>query len=131
MACSDTGVGADTAVPNLDPNRATNPLPKIGGKRSGSHFREMVQGLPGCVESVEGWTVLPFARWLLNSAFVSFVAIWGPVFSSAVVGFGFGRIRFPGRNALFLLVLSTMILPFPSVIVPLFPLFKELGWIDV
>ena len=50
--------------------------------------------------------------------------------SCAIVGFGFARIRFVGRDVLFLLVLATLMLPYPSVLAPLFLLFKNLGWID-
>ncbi len=102
-------------------------------KQPGTEFTFPIEWLPNpprWKNYVEGWTVLPFTRWLFNSLFVSLVAIAGSVLSSAIVGFGFARIRFPGRDALFLLVLSTMMLPYPSVIVPLFLLFKDLGWID-
>lgn len=102
-------------------------------KQPGTEFTFPIEWLPNpprWKNYVEGWTVLPFTRWLFNSLFVSVVAIAGSVLSSAIVGFGFARIRFPGRDALFLLVLSTMMLPYPSVIVPLFLLFKSLNWID-
>ena len=102
-------------------------------KRPGTEFTFPIEWLPNpprWENYREGWTVMPFTRWLGNSAFITGVAILGSIVSSAVVGFGFARIRFPGRDALFLLVLATMMLPFPSVIVPLFLLFKSLGWID-
>ncbi|MXZ40649.1 MAG: carbohydrate ABC transporter permease [Caldilineaceae bacterium SB0666_bin_21] len=102
-------------------------------KKSGTEFTFPIEWLPNpprWKNYVDGWTVLPFNRWALNSVRISALAIAGSVISSAIVGFGFGRIRFPGRDALFLLVLATMMLPFPSVIVPLFLLFKRLGWID-
>ncbi len=78
----------------------------------------------------DGWTVMPFNRWAFNSTRITAFAIIGSICSSAIVGFGFGRIRFPGRDVLFVLVLATMMLPYPSVIVPLFLLFKQIGWID-
>ncbi len=102
-------------------------------KQPGTEFTFPIEWLPNpprWQNYVEGWTVLPFTRWLFNSLFVTLIAITGSVLSSAVVGFGFARIRFPGRNALFLLVLSTMMLPYPSILVPLFLLFKSLEWID-
>lgn len=102
-------------------------------KKSGTEFTFPIEWLPNpprWKNYVDGWTVLPFNRWALNSVRISALAIVGSVLSSAIVGFGFGRIRFPGRDALFLLVLATMMLPFPSVIVPLFLLFKRIGWID-
>ena len=102
-------------------------------KKSGTEFTFPIEWLPNpprWKNYVDGWTVLPFNRWAVNSVRISALAIAGSVISSAIVGFGFGRIRFPGRDALFLLVLATMMLPFPSVIVPLFLLFKRIGWID-
>ncbi|MXZ23736.1 MAG: carbohydrate ABC transporter permease [Caldilineaceae bacterium SB0665_bin_21] len=102
-------------------------------KKSGTEFTFPIEWLPNpprWKNYVDGWTVLPFNRWALNSVRISALAIAGSVISSAIVGFGFGRIRFPGRDALFMLVLATMMLPFPSVIVPLFLLFKRIGWID-
>ena len=102
-------------------------------KKSGTVFTFPIEWLPNpprWKNYVDGWTVLPFNRWAVNSVRISALAIAGSVISSAIVGFGFGRIRFPGRDALFMLVLATMMLPFPSVIVPLFLLFKRIGWID-
>lgn len=102
-------------------------------KRPGTEFAFPIEWWPNpprWENYREGWTVMPFTRWLGNSTLITGVAILGSILSSAVVGFGFARIRFPGRDALFLLVLATMMLPFPSVIVPLFLLFKSLGWID-
>ena len=102
-------------------------------KKSGTEFTFPIEWLPNpprWKNYADGWTVLPFNRWAVNSVRITGLAIAGSVISSAIVGFGFGRIRFPGRDALFLLVLATMMLPFPSIIVPLFLLFKRIGWID-
>jgi multiple sugar transport system permease protein len=92
-----------------------------------------VQWLPNPVlwaNYPRAWNVLPFNTFLINTVTITFFATIGYVFSSALIAFGFARIDFPGRNALFVLVLSTMMLPYPSVIVPLFILYKALGWID-
>ena len=102
-------------------------------KQPGTEFTFPIEWLPNpprLKNYVEGWTVMPFTRWFFNSTFISAVSILGSVLSSAIVGFGFARIRFPGRDALFILVLATMMLPYPSIIIPLFLLFKSLGWID-
>ena len=76
------------------------------------------------------WSILPFNQWLVNTVRITGLSIIGHIVSCAIVGFGFARIRFPGRDAIFLLVLATMMLPYPSIIVPLFILFKQLGWIN-
>ncbi len=75
-------------------------------------------------------TARPFDRYYINSAFIAIASTIGQVLSSAVVAFGFARLRFKGRNTLFLIVLSTMMIPFHVMIIPRFVLFKHLGWLD-
>jgi len=72
----------------------------------------------------------PFARFLQNTVVITALAMVGQILSSAVVAFGFTRFNFPGRNALFILVLGTMMLPWQVTIVPKFILFRYLGWIN-
>lgn len=80
------------------------------------------------------WTVLaeafPFARYIANSLFVAVASVIGDVLSSAFIAYGFAQLRFPGRRILFLVMLSTMMLPFAVRMIPLFLIFKELGWIN-
>ncbi|MBI1851523.1 MAG: carbohydrate ABC transporter permease [Planctomycetes bacterium] len=73
---------------------------------------------------------LPFARYLSNTLVVTLGCIVGQVVSASLVGYGFARLRFRGRNALFILLLSTMMLPGQVTMIPLFLLFRALGWID-
>jgi multiple sugar transport system permease protein len=54
----------------------------------------------------------------------------GQITTAFLVGYGFARFRFPGRNAIFALCLSTLILPEYVTIIPLFVLFRNLRWID-
>jgi ABC-type glycerol-3-phosphate transport system permease component len=77
-----------------------------------------------------GWNSLPFARIYLNTLFVTVMTVFGTVFSSSVVGFGFARYRAPGSTALFVLVLATMMIPPTTTLIPRFVLFSKLGWID-
>ncbi|MBN1402199.1 MAG: carbohydrate ABC transporter permease [Anaerolineae bacterium] len=72
----------------------------------------------------------PFGRFILNTVFITVLSLIGQVFSSSAVAFGFTRFRFPGRDGLFFLVLSTMMIPWPVTIVPTFLLFRWLNWID-
>jgi multiple sugar transport system permease protein len=72
----------------------------------------------------------PFASFIQNSVIVSTVSVLGTLISCAAAAYGFARFRFPGRNFLFILVLSTLILPREVTIVPLYLLFRQLGWID-
>lgn len=79
------------------------------------------------VEAVVNYNI---GRALLNSAIVTTVSVVGQLIVCSLGAYAFSRLRFPGRDAIFLLVLATMMLPYPSIIVPLFILFKELGWIN-
>ncbi|MBI3960749.1 MAG: carbohydrate ABC transporter permease [Chloroflexi bacterium] len=76
------------------------------------------------------FTIAPFARFIWNTVIVTLLAMLGQILSAAVVAFGFTRFRFPGRESLFVLVLSTIMLPWQVTIVPQFLLFRYLGWIN-
>jgi multiple sugar transport system permease protein len=73
---------------------------------------------------------IPFARYLSNSVVISVGGIVGSLLSASVVGFGFARLRFPGRNFLFFVMLTTLMLPTWVVIVPHFMMFNAVGWLD-
>lgn len=74
--------------------------------------------------------LIPFFTFLRNSVIVTTLAMTGELLSASLVAYGFARFRFPGRNVLFLLVLATMMIPYPVTIVPTFILFRSLGWIN-
>ena len=67
---------------------------------------------------------------LANTVVITTLAVAGQVVSSSLVGFGFARFRFAGRNALFILMLSTMMLPAQVTMIPVFVLFRGLNAID-
>jgi multiple sugar transport system permease protein len=71
-----------------------------------------------------------FGQFFLNSAIITGLALIGQIFSAFLVGYGFARFRFPGRDILFAICLSTLILPPHVTIIPLFVLFRSLRWID-
>lgn len=73
---------------------------------------------------------LPFGRFLLNSTIITVVSVFGVVFSSALVAFAFSRLRWRGRNALFLVIVLTMIIPTEVVITPQFIIYNKLGLLD-
>ncbi|MBX6773221.1 MAG: carbohydrate ABC transporter permease [Chloroflexi bacterium] len=72
----------------------------------------------------------PVYLYAWNTVQISVLAVLGTVISSTIVAFGFARLDFPGRDALFTLVLSTLMLPFAVTMVPMFILFHALGWLD-
>lgn len=73
---------------------------------------------------------MDLARTLPNTVVISICCVVGQVISSSLVGFGFARYRFRGRGPLFILMLSTMMLPAQVTMIPLFIVFRSLGWID-
>lgn len=73
---------------------------------------------------------LPFGRWFLNSTAIVMLNIVRAVTASSIVAFAFARVRFPGREALFLVVLATMMLPGQVTLIPTYLLFSRLGWLD-
>ncbi len=79
---------------------------------------------------ITAWTTVEFGPYFRNSIYVTGLALIGMTASALVVSYGFARFRFPGREALFALCLSTMILPPEVTIIPLFIVFKQIGWID-
>jgi ABC-type glycerol-3-phosphate transport system permease component len=85
---------------------------------------------PQWVNYVEALRRAPLLTWLQNTAIITGLTIIGNVLSSSLVGFGFARLRFPGKNALFILLLSTMMLPEVVTLIPRFILFRTIGWVD-
>ncbi len=79
---------------------------------------------------VEAWTLLPFDRFFLNSVIVSFCVVLGTLFTSSLAGYAFGRLRFPGRDKVFLIYLSTLMIPFAVRMIPLYVEMQSFGWID-
>ena len=78
----------------------------------------------------EGWGALPFTRWFLNTSTITLLSVTGAMVSSSLVAYGFARLEFPGRTILFVILLSTMMLPFHVRLIPMFITFRYLGWID-
>src|SRR5690606_28266864 len=75
-------------------------------------------------------TEFPVGRFLLNSVVIAVLSTVGQVFSSALVGFAFARMRAPGKKIIFFVVLATMMLPAQITMIPQFILFRELGWVN-
>jgi len=72
--------------------------------------------------------MIPFVVYLKNTLFLCLVTVLGAVFSSAIVAYGFARIQFKGKQPLFLLMIATMVLPGQVTMIPVFALFRWLGW---
>lgn len=78
----------------------------------------------------EVWRQAPFHLFLINTLTVVTLSIIGDVVTASLVSYGFARFRFPGKNILFLMVLSVLILPEEVTIIPQFMIFRSLGWLD-
>ncbi len=70
-----------------------------------------------------------FWQYTANTLYLCVLSVIGTVASSALAAYGFSRIEWKGRDKVFLVLLGTMMIPFPVVMVPIFSLFKHLGWI--
>lgn len=79
---------------------------------------------------IEALTVLPFGRFVINTLIIAISTIIGHILSCSIVAYGFARLRAPGKSQLFLILLSTLMLPYPVTMVPLYILFARLGWIN-
>ena len=75
-------------------------------------------------------TVVPYGTFFLNTVFITAVSIVGIMLSSSLAAYSFARLRWRGRDALFLVVLATMMLPTQVTLIPQFILFRYLKWID-
>ena len=69
-----------------------------------------------------------FPLYLRNTLIVAVLGVVGMTLSSAIVAYGLSRIRWAGRGLVFFLILATMMIPFPVLMVPLYIIFRDLGW---
>lgn len=78
---------------------------------------------------VDAWNTAPFGRYFINSLYTSTVSTLLNLFFCSLAGYGFAKYEFPFKNILFLFILATMMIPFHVIMVPLFVLVKDLGWL--
>lgn len=74
------------------------------------------------------WNSAPFMTYTANTVFITGMNIIGNILGSSLAAFSFARLRFPGRRTFFLIMLSTMMVPFWVTLAPTFILFRLLGW---
>ncbi|MBV9232228.1 MAG: carbohydrate ABC transporter permease [Chloroflexi bacterium] len=79
---------------------------------------------------VYGLGAFPFALFIFNTLVICIFSMIGAVFSSAFVAYGVSRIDWPLRTPLFMIILGTTMIPFYVTMIPLFTLFRSMGWID-
>lgn len=78
----------------------------------------------------ETFRVIPFGRYILNSALVTVTVTVFQILISSLAAFAFARLRFRGREGLFLLYLATLMIPAQVTLIPNFLIIKSLGWYD-
>ena len=79
---------------------------------------------------VAAWNAAPFGTYLKNTLLVTGLDTVAQIASSAVVAYGFARFRFRGRDALFAVLLASMMIPWDVTMIPRYIEFNALGWID-
>ncbi len=78
----------------------------------------------------DAWNYLPFGRFILNTVFVAAVGTAITLVASALSGYAFARLNFPFRGGLFVMYLSTLIVPQEVIVIPMFLIMKQLGWVN-
>ena len=84
----------------------------------------------GLSNYVEAWTKVPFGRYFLNTLFVTFLTVAGVLVTSSLAAYSFATMKYRGRSTLFLLFLSTMMVPQPVYLAPSYVILAKLGWIN-
>lgn len=79
---------------------------------------------------VEAWTKVPFGRYFLNTLIVTVLTVSGVLVTSCLAAYSFATMKYRGRDMLFLLFLSTMMVPQPVYLAPSYVILSKLGWIN-
>lgn len=91
---------------------------------------EWIPSHPQWHNYIDAFSFAPFSRYITNTMTLEIFIIIGQLISCTLVAYGFARFKFRGREALFVLMLSTMLIPEQVTMIPLFLLFSTLGWVD-
>jgi multiple sugar transport system permease protein/alpha-1,4-digalacturonate transport system permease protein len=78
----------------------------------------------------EAWGKLPFTQFYVNSLIIAAIAVVITVFINLLAGYTFAKYDFPGRNIIFLLLISTLMIPIQVIMVPEFLIITKLGWVN-
>ena len=98
---------------------------------------EIISRPPPLLPAVPQWhnyadvaKVVDLARSYTNSIIVTGATVLGILFTSSLTGYAFAKYQFPGKNFLFTLILASMMIPFFVILIPVFYIVKQLGWIN-
>lgn len=78
----------------------------------------------------DAWKAMPFSKYLSNTVFIVILGMIAEMTSETLVAYGFARFDFPGKNVIFFILLSTMMLPFHVTLIPTFVIWNKLGLVD-
>ncbi len=85
---------------------------------------------PNALKKMGSTPWVGFLDALANTVVITTLCVAGQVFSCSMVGYAFARLRFRGRETAFVIMIATMMLPFQVTMIPMFIVFRSLGWID-
>ena len=114
VAATATGKAFEVSSGQLDKIRAVDPR--------WQNYADALEFLPP--ETHYGLT------FLMNTLFLTIMSVIGTVISSSLVAYAFARLRWPGKNLLFVVLLATMMVPGAVTLMPQFLIFRGLGWVD-
>jgi len=72
---------------------------------------------------------IPFFKYFMNSSWISIMSTIGATLVSSFVAYGFSKIKWPGRDLIFMITLATLMIPFVVLMIPLYIEFKNFGWL--
>ena len=127
MACISFKPTREVGLPHIFPQEPTvSPYAAvIGAGATASGVRVDVKGETERRES----GAFNYPLYARNTLMIVVLSLIGMVLSSAIAAYGFARIDFPGKRAMFGICLATMMIPFPVIMVPTYMIFREIGWI--
>lgn len=79
---------------------------------------------------IRALTAIPFFKYLKNSVIITILCIIGSVGSSTLTGYAFAKLRFPGKNFLFIVCIALMMIPNQIIAIPMFTMYKDLGFLN-
>lgn len=78
----------------------------------------------------DAFATAPIGTYLVNTVILTAIGVAGSLIGSSIAGYGFARFRFRGRQAMFAIMLATMMVPMWTVIIPMYLMFQRIGWLD-
>jgi multiple sugar transport system permease protein len=79
---------------------------------------------------VDVLTLVPFQKYILNTATIVGMVVLGTLLSCSLCAYGFARLKAPGRNAIFYVLMATLMLPTTVTLVPTYIVFNQIGWLN-